>query len=635
MKLDLGEELARGGEGAVYHVRGNGDVLAKLYHDALDVGKVAKLKAMPALVTPELLAISAWPGQLLQVGPNREVRGFLMPRARDHRAIHVLYGPAQRRKEFPRADWRFLVQAAQNVAAAFATFHQHGHVIGDVNQGNILVSPDARVKLIDCDSMQIREGGKVHLCEVGVAHFTPPELQGRSFAGVVRDANHDAFGLAVVIFHLLFMGRHPYAGIYGGPEEMPLEKAIVEGRFAYGSNAGHARMRPPPHTPSFSSLTPRVRELFEQAFATGSRQRPPASEWYTALQQMGAALQPCPRNPAHRYVPNAGSCPWCAIEQGGGPDFFVSLTVAAITGSGFDLAKLWRELQALPPVPAEPGLHLLKPAPARNAAPVRPSMAWASRVGTPAIAVGVVSLILALVAGSAGIGTLSAGVVLVGLLLVFGSGSRAEKKARQARLAASDRQHQAALARYTREVRPPVDDLKRMRRDFEKRREAYLDLPAQYRAARTALNQQVRQNQLRRFLDGAYIENANIPGVGPVKVDALASFGIETAADVSYHAVIKVPGFGPKLTNKVVAWRSAIEARFVFDPAAGVNPADVAALDRKFAQAQREAEKELTEVALRVHRASATAMRAHAEVSPVLEAAASALAQAQADVRAL
>jgi len=32
------------------------------------------------------------------------------------------------------------------------------------------------------------------------------------FRGLERSAGHDAFGLAVLLFHLLFMGRHPFAG---------------------------------------------------------------------------------------------------------------------------------------------------------------------------------------------------------------------------------------------------------------------------------------------------------------------------------------------------------------------------------------------------------------------------------------
>jgi DNA-binding helix-hairpin-helix protein with protein kinase domain len=48
-----------------------------------------------------------------------------------------------------------------------------------------------------------------------VAQFTPPEIQkSRQHFRMERTANHDNFGLAILIFQLLFFGRHPYSGVY-------------------------------------------------------------------------------------------------------------------------------------------------------------------------------------------------------------------------------------------------------------------------------------------------------------------------------------------------------------------------------------------------------------------------------------
>ena len=49
--------------------------------------------------------------------------------------------------------------------------------MGDVNQNSFMVGRDSKVVLIDSDSFQINANGTLHLCEVGVSHFTPPELQ--------------------------------------------------------------------------------------------------------------------------------------------------------------------------------------------------------------------------------------------------------------------------------------------------------------------------------------------------------------------------------------------------------------------------------------------------------------------------
>jgi hypothetical protein len=69
------------------------------------------------------------------------------------------------------------------------------------------------------------------------------------------------------------------------------------------------------------------------------------------------------------------------------------------------------------------------------------------------------------------------------------------------------------------------------------------------------------------FLDRFPIRTAKISGIGPAKTATLASFGIETAADVNETAVRAVPGFGEAMTAKMVAWRRTHEARFRYNPA--------------------------------------------------------------------
>src|SRR5947209_2935353 len=143
----------------------------------------------------------------------------------------TLYNPVQRLKCYPRAGWDFQVRAAWNLAAAFDEVHKAGGLVGDVNQSNAQVSTRALVRLIDCDSFQIRANGKAYLCEVRVAHYIPPELQGKSLHGLIRTENHDAFGLAVLIYQLLFVGKHPFMGIDLGSGDPPFEQLIAEFRF--------------------------------------------------------------------------------------------------------------------------------------------------------------------------------------------------------------------------------------------------------------------------------------------------------------------------------------------------------------------------------------------------------------------
>lgn len=59
--------------------------------------------------------------------------------------IHQLFGPRERFVEFPSVGWDSLVHVARNCAAAFNSVHDLGVVIGDVNEGNLLVTSDGTV----------------------------------------------------------------------------------------------------------------------------------------------------------------------------------------------------------------------------------------------------------------------------------------------------------------------------------------------------------------------------------------------------------------------------------------------------------------------------------------------------------
>ncbi|OWK36107.1 hypothetical protein [Fimbriiglobus ruber] len=216
------------------------------------------------------------------------------------------------------------MRAARNLAAAFDAVHSAGCLIGDVQMRNAHVSPQAIVRLVDCDSFQVRAGGKQYLCEVGLPHYIPPELQGRPLRGLVRAENHDRFGLAVLIFQLLFVGRHPYAGVYSGAGDPPFEQLIAEFRFAHGPAAGSWGMAPPPHTPALADVPPEIGTLFRRAFERGSEAdaRPRAAEWVPALQRLEQSAVECAADAGHKYWPGARGCVWCRLAATGGPEYY-------------------------------------------------------------------------------------------------------------------------------------------------------------------------------------------------------------------------------------------------------------------------------------------------------------------------
>ena len=369
-RVRLGTWLGQGGEGAIYELEGRPGVVAKIFHQPLPEQRAEKIRAMVASRTPALEKLTAWPLGLLSL-PGGQPIGVKMPRVVGHRDIHQLYSPKSRRTAFPRADWRFLVRVSANVARAFATVHAEGAVIADVNHGGILVGADARVRLIDCDSFQITAGGRSFPCDVGVPIFTPPELQDHSLTGVMRSENHDNFGLAVMIFLVLFMGRHPFAGRYLGEGDMPIEQAIKEHRFAYGAEHDFAAMEQPPGTPPLAIVSPPVAELFERAFAMSAARdgRPSAVEWIDALETLAGDLKECPIGIAHLHFAGLPGCPWCRIEATTGVPLF-STAVSDATASLFDLPAFWQQLIAL----EHPG-----PAPNITAQAKKPRLSWVAR----------------------------------------------------------------------------------------------------------------------------------------------------------------------------------------------------------------------------------------------------------------
>ena len=70
------------------------------------------------------------------------------------------------------------------------------------------------------------------------------------------------------------------------------------------------------------------------------------------------------------------------------------------------------------------------------------------------------------------------------------------------------------------------------------------------------------------------ISDAEIPRIGASRKQILASNNIRTAADIEQKKITGISGFGDVLTNNLLAWRGEVVARFRFDPARDIPPAE-------------------------------------------------------------
>lgn len=362
-KVTLSTIIATGGEGSIYNVVEHANLVAKIYHNPISSEKATKLKEMVKLTNLDLLKCTAWPVDILY-GLDKSIIGLLMPKISGFKEIHKLYGPKTRLNEFPEASYSFLLHTAFNLARAFGQVHEYGQVIGDVNHGNIMVSKNATVMLIDCDSFQIITNQGKFLCEVGVSTHQPPEFQHlKSFKGVIRTQNHDNFGLAVLIFQLLFLGRHPFSGRYLGKGDMPLEQAIKEFRFAYSKNAKKREIEPPPGTLPLNFVTEPLINLFERAFSpegVNANGRPTALEWFRTLDVVKKQTVECSIYRNHNYLKSRSKCPWCEFEKKGMVIFRAIYQQQVINNaSNFDVEMIWSKINKITPPKSFPSTPVI------------------------------------------------------------------------------------------------------------------------------------------------------------------------------------------------------------------------------------------------------------------------------------
>jgi DNA-binding helix-hairpin-helix protein with protein kinase domain/Flp pilus assembly protein TadD len=631
--LALEAEIGKGGEGSVFGLVSDAEHVAKIYHEPINQMKAEKLRFMTGLKTDSLLRLTAWPVDTLFDKPGGRMIGLLMPRVAGHADIHVLYGVKSRLSTFPDAKWTFLIHTAANVARAFGVIHQHGHVIGDVNERSVLVSKDATVRLIDCDSFQITVNGRSCLCEVGVPTHTPPELQGLKLSSVVRTTNHDNFGMAVFIFQLLFMGRHPFSGTFLGRGEMPLEKAIRENRFAYGREAKVRQMRQPPGSLSMDCVTPRLAALFDLAFSSGTI-RPGSADWIPALEELSNQLKRCQTNNGHYFLAALSVCPLCDIENNSGAILFnVVATVTWRTQGTFNLATLWAQVSAVErpgPLPTLPARASLILSPSKEATDLRKSRRL--RVVYSSIAGGTLSALV--LASSLSIGPSVICLIVVGLVCITAirSGNDARGNTIDAARKSAESKWRSLEERWHREAAASPFDIKLG--ELESKKQSHQAVPALRNERLQKLQADQRQRQLNRFLDRFRIEDAHIGSIGPSRTATLQSYGIETAADVSIHAILAIPGFGPSFASKLLDWRASVEKKFVFNRSQSIDPADLQALDRDIGLMKVKLENELRSGLAELQRLSHRIQSARTTMKPMLEESLRELAQAEVDCKA-
>jgi len=310
--LTLGARLGGGGEGEVFELAHHAGFAAKVYLSRPSEVKRAHLEHLIARTTPELACVAAWP-QSLQTDAKGQLI-LVLPAIARPREIHEFYGVASRIEHWPTATWADCVHVALHVAKAVAEVHAAGFIVADLNEQNFLVDPFGNTTLIDCDSLMSTHEGRRTFGGAFRPEWLPPELAGRSdLSAVERTPNHDNFSLAMMMFRLLMLGRHPFTGAPLSGAAMPTDSEAIEThQFVY---AGMSKtMALPDGAPSFHVLPPPLRAQFVDAFGPqGRTERPTAADWVVNLQRLQHRLMSCDAGAEHRYSNHLSDCPWCAL----------------------------------------------------------------------------------------------------------------------------------------------------------------------------------------------------------------------------------------------------------------------------------------------------------------------------------
>lgn len=626
----LTSQIGRGGEGAVFSCPDNYDLVAKIYHEPIDDEKAGKLRWMADNQNDQLLKVAAWIVDTLQDKTGKTV-GFLMPNVKA-KEIHELYSLKSRRVHFPEATWKFLIHAATNVARAFYSLHKNEHIMGDVNHGNCVVLRDGTVKLIDCDSYSISKGDFRYRCEVGVATHLAPELQGADLGEIERETKHDNFGLAVIIFQLLFLGRHPFAGNYLGDEDKSLEDCIREYRFAYSPESHLWNVKQPPGTLSLDKVSPRLAAMFERAFLTDDRPEP--REWIEALEDLTDSLKQCALHIGHFYYQDLHACPWCALESQTGLMLFPFVNSARAAGEEsfniFTIENLVSSLtlpNALPAKPLKTGLPIMPPSPEAETAR-RENL---SRFITLAILQFCIVIFLTAIAGP-GVGFFIGALLMAGFIVTLNNSGKNSKVDLEVRLENARREwNQLETEWSTADTALFNNDMALIRQKIDKHHK----LQQQSREKVKLLTEGDFQYKLDRYLSSFKIEEAKLAGIGAAHLSRLKSAGIRTAADIEAKRLKSLPPpISEEVNTQILEWRKNRERSFDYTPETDLPEVSKRKLIDEFAEKRSKIEREIENLLVSLRSGSTLVRQRQQHLTAKSEALAKKLLQSESDLAA-
>jgi len=334
--------LASGGEGQVHRVtscpsRFN-NVCAKLYFKPKLTKELEKKIRFMVDNPPDTIVgtgvILAWPIETIHEQKNGRFLGFIMPVAfPDSKKLVILTTPTL--KKTHKAEWYKFdkeldirgalisrMKLMKNISIPIHLLHATDkYVLKDFKPDNVLVTPTGKVTIVDMDSIQICDKGRLLFPGTAATeNYVPPEFYTNRVgcdAKIPLDKSWDNFAIGEVFYQLLF-GLNPYAVTPKTEEENSntLPYCISHNLFPFGENASKIAVVPKPHN-NFKVVPQPIQDLFIRAFSDMPDNRPHVMEWgktiNTVLRTMPQGQTPptpspqkSPQDPKPKYCPKCG-----------------------------------------------------------------------------------------------------------------------------------------------------------------------------------------------------------------------------------------------------------------------------------------------------------------------------------------
>lgn len=277
-----------GGEGTVYLLSPASDIpncnqyVAKIYKNAEDLPKwhESKLKRLVQIgKNPdyELKGI-CFPEHILYLKKGKEYQcvGFLMRCHKGDVLGQSILAPnvVKNNMEWTRIE---LTSVAIVILNRFISLHKAGILMADINPGNIIIDGINAPFFIDVDSFQVED----YPCPVCRIEFISQRLVNEiGNTNVIRNIEDEYYAIAVLLFMVFLVGKHPYTRRGKGSVERNLRDRNFIYPVGYDDDTNIPRG---PYQRIWYNLPLAMRQAFYDVFHDGKTISP--LEWKVIIQQ--------------------------------------------------------------------------------------------------------------------------------------------------------------------------------------------------------------------------------------------------------------------------------------------------------------------------------------------------------------